>query len=166
MLSTLRRVSHYTMRAKPAPIPLRLVRAFAAFFPAYRGWFRSHVPRTEEMTAPRMQLLGALRMLGPRMMTALGDHLGVKKANVTVIVDGLEREGLVRRTKHRSDRRATLVELTPAGQVLCDRLYDDYEIAVSKLFEELTRAEQAQLLSMLERLSARLAENGPTDAVE
>ncbi|NVB41092.1 MarR family transcriptional regulator [Pseudenhygromyxa sp. WMMC2535] len=144
---------------KPTP-DRELVRAFATFFPAYRGWLRAHLPETADMTAPRMRLLGALRMLGPRKMGAVGAHLGIKKANVTALVDGLERDGLVRRVKHPRDRRATILELTQAGDELSAALYDEYEAGVAGVFEVLTRSEQRQLLALLGRVIERVNDEG------
>nr|WP_255216542.1 MarR family transcriptional regulator [Pseudenhygromyxa sp. WMMC2535] len=112
------------------------------------------------MTAPRMRLLGALRMLGPRKMGAVGAHLGIKKANVTALVDGLERDGLVRRVKHPRDRRATILELTQAGDELSAALYDEYEAGVAGVFEVLTRSEQRQLLALLGRVIERVNDEG------
>ena len=48
-------------------------------------------------------------------MSDLGDELGVTARYVTSLVDGLEKEGLVRRVPHPTDRRATIIESTPKG---------------------------------------------------
>ena len=46
---------------------------------------------------------------------ALGDELGVTRPNVTKLVDGLERGGLVERLPHPSDGRMVHAHLTPQG---------------------------------------------------
>jgi DNA-binding MarR family transcriptional regulator len=46
----------------------------------------------------------------------IGARLQVHPASVTNLIDGLERDGLVRRTPHPSDRRTTLATLTDAGR--------------------------------------------------
>jgi DNA-binding MarR family transcriptional regulator len=65
----------------------------------------------------------ALRRLAraPMAMWELAATLGVDKAYVTVIVDDLEAQGLVRRRPHPSDRRAKLVEVTRKGKDLARR---------------------------------------------
>ncbi|HEX5880868.1 MAG TPA: MarR family transcriptional regulator, partial [Actinomycetota bacterium] len=45
------------------------------------------------MTYPRMRLLHELAEEGPQIMTALRDRLGVSARTITVLVDGLERDG-------------------------------------------------------------------------
>jgi DNA-binding MarR family transcriptional regulator len=47
---------------------------------------------------------------------ALGDELGVTRPNITKLVDGLERCGLVERLPHPSDRRMVQAHLTDAGR--------------------------------------------------
>src|SRR3954452_13079407 len=66
-------------------------------------------------TPARMRLLGALHCKGPQIMCDLGEKLGVTPRQVTNLVDALEAEGLVRRTAHPTDRRATVIEITGHG---------------------------------------------------
>jgi DNA-binding MarR family transcriptional regulator len=48
-------------------------------------------------------------------MTDIGVGLNVSLTNVTKLVDGLEKDGLVRRVPHEDDKRRTWTELTDAG---------------------------------------------------
>lgn len=48
-------------------------------------------------------------------MRVMGERLQLHPTSVTNIVDRLQADGLVRRVPHPTDRRATLVEITPAG---------------------------------------------------
>ncbi len=61
-----------------------------------------------------------VRRLARRTMSMreLADALGIDPPNATVIVDGLEAQGLVRRTPHPTDRRAKVVEATRKGKEL------------------------------------------------
>ena len=53
-------------------------------------------------------------------MSVLGSRLQVHQTSVTNAVDRLEAAGLVARAPHPTDRRATLVELTPEGLALAE----------------------------------------------
>jgi DNA-binding MarR family transcriptional regulator len=104
-----------------------------------------------------MKLLGALHGGGPKIMSELGEELGVTARNVTALVDGLEGEGLVRRVPHATDRRATVIELTPAGagygrQMAAGGLLE----AIAELFRGLTPDERRQLLGLVGKLHALL----------
>ncbi len=46
----------------------------------------------------------------------MGDRLMLHQASVTNLVDRLERQDLIKRVPHPTDRRTTLAELTPAGR--------------------------------------------------
>lgn len=48
----------------------------------------------------------------------MGERLMVHPASVTNIVDRLERQGLLRRVPHQTDRRTTLAEVTEEGRAL------------------------------------------------
>ena len=50
----------------------------------------------------------------------MGDRLQVHPASVTNLVNGLERDGLVERAPHPSDRRTTLATLTPRGREVAE----------------------------------------------
>ncbi len=53
-------------------------------------------------------------------MRVMGDRLQLHPTSVTNIVDRLQADGLVLRTPHPTDRRATLVEITDAGSALLE----------------------------------------------
>jgi DNA-binding MarR family transcriptional regulator len=54
-------------------------------------------------------------------MRTIGSRLQVHQTSVTNAVDRLEAAGLVARTAHPTDRRATLVGLTAAGRTLAEK---------------------------------------------
>ncbi|HVV08524.1 MarR family winged helix-turn-helix transcriptional regulator [Amycolatopsis sp.] len=64
-----------------------------------------------------------LRRLAKRPMTMreLADELLTDRPYVTVLVDGLEERGLVRRTVHPEDRRARIVQVTDEGRAHAER---------------------------------------------
>ncbi|MBC8363558.1 MAG: MarR family transcriptional regulator [Actinobacteria bacterium] len=51
----------------------------------------------------------------------IGDRLQVHPTSVTNTIDRLEADGLVRRTPHPTDRRATLAGITSRGRALVER---------------------------------------------
>jgi len=58
---------------------------------------------------------------GAMPMGRMGERLQVHPTSVTNTVDRLEAEGLVTRIPHPTDRRTTLVEITPGGRTLVER---------------------------------------------
>ncbi|HYG96036.1 MAG TPA: MarR family transcriptional regulator [Solirubrobacterales bacterium] len=71
----------------------------------------------------RPAAFGTLRMLGqPRTMSEVANALQCDNSNVTGIVDSLEQKGLALRRPSEEDRRVKLVELTPEGRRVHERL--------------------------------------------
>lgn len=69
--------------------------------------------RSRGLPTPQLHLLSALRFGGPRRLRDPSGELGVIARNVTGLVDALQGDGLVERLPQPSDRRPTLVRLTP-----------------------------------------------------
>ena len=58
---------------------------------------------------------------GTMPMGRMGERLQVHPTSVTNTIDRLEAQGLVARIPHPTDRRTTLVEITPAGRTRVER---------------------------------------------
>ena len=58
-----------------------------------------------------------------RPMNTFSHILGCDASNITGVVDGMERKGLIRRSDHSSDRRIKMVHLQPKGEEVRDKLY-------------------------------------------
>lgn len=73
--------------------------------------------RAGSLTFSQYQLLGALRATAPDPMEPweIGRDIGAGSAQVTTLLDQLERAGLVVRAPHPQDRRRRLVHLTGQG---------------------------------------------------
>ena len=70
------------------------------------------------LTGPRASALSVIVFRGPLPMRALADAEQVRAPTITRLVAGLERLGLVRRTRDAADGRVQLVETTAAGRRL------------------------------------------------
>jgi DNA-binding MarR family transcriptional regulator len=85
-------------------------------------------------------------------MRDLGVQLGVSPRNMTAMVDALEDAHLVVRRPHPTDRRATLVELSPDGAREAEEALGPRLDAMAELFRGLTEEEQQAFATMLARL--------------
>ena len=82
----------------------RIVRALEVY---------SHeVRRTYGLTAPQLWALKTLAEKGPLTTGQLAEALLIHPSSASLLVDRLERRGLVRRTRLRTDRRFVRIELT------------------------------------------------------
>lgn len=72
--------------------------------------------------------------------------------NITTIVDGLEREGMIVRTPDPTDRRAILLELTPKGQECVAGVHAIQHSIAERFFAPLNAEERAELLRLLVKI--------------
>jgi DNA-binding MarR family transcriptional regulator len=86
----------------------------------------------------------------------LADRSGVTRATITGLLDGLERERLVRRENHAHDRRKAIVRLTPEGQSLLDGIVSGYYERVADLMLEMAEGEKRMLVDLLVKINHRL----------
>lgn len=139
----------------PTDPPRRLLEVFHTFERSFARWSQSLI-EAEGPSPARMRLLGALNCKGPTIMCGLRDELGVSARQVTNLVDALEAEGLVERTPHASDRRATVIEITPRGAALACASWEPLQAKMSAPFSDLSDEDQKALLRLMEALTDAL----------
>jgi len=84
--------------------------------------------------------------------TDLGSTLRIKRPNMVVLVESLERRGLIVRAEHEHDGRMHTLRLTPKGQTLlaqARRLSREAELRATRCW---TDRERAQVTALLRRL--------------
>ncbi|HKP72794.1 MAG TPA: MarR family transcriptional regulator [Pyrinomonadaceae bacterium] len=85
-------------------------------------------------------------------MHELGEVLLVSRANVTGLVDCLERKNFVERVADPADRRVRLVRITEAGQQLLETLAPGHYASVREMLKEIKDSEKAKLNALLIKL--------------
>jgi DNA-binding MarR family transcriptional regulator len=78
-------------------------------------------------------------------------ELNVTSPNVTYLIDGLEREGLVVRVAHPSDRRTGFVELTDKGRAIASTLVPAMAEFMALMSKGLSEDEKEQLIRLLDK---------------
>ncbi|MFF5204422.1 MarR family winged helix-turn-helix transcriptional regulator [Streptosporangium sp. NPDC000396] len=93
---------------------------------------------------------------GEKAPSQLAKSLGVSRATVTGLVDGLEREGLVVRRASAEDGRGAVVVLTARGAQRLRDMAADHFARIQALVGGLTTDERGLFLDLLERISQRI----------
>ncbi|MBM9509343.1 MarR family transcriptional regulator [Streptomyces sp. KK5PA1] len=119
--------------------------------------------RSHGLSVSRLRLLRALATTTePLRMRDLGEALDVAPRTVTSLVDALEREGLVERARHPTDRRAYLLTLTPTGRTVHARAEEIDRAALSTATATLTPTQRTTLLDLLSTLRASVPDAPPS----
>ena len=96
---------------------------------------------------------------GSRRMHELADTLAIERYNLTRLVDRLEKDGLVSRSRSSEDGRAAFVSITAAGRALRKKMWKVYQATVADLFlAQFSADERASLHAALERAAGAARE--------
>lgn len=96
---------------------------------------------------------------GTRRMSELADVMAIERYNLTRLVDRLEAEGLVTRSRASDDGRGAYAAITENGKVLRKKMWKIYEGAVDELFLAQFDDEQQRFFSDALERAARAARN-------
>ena len=87
----------------------------------------------------------------------LSDMMLVNRANITSLVDRMEKSDFIARTPAPDDRRCNIVKLTSRGKKLLAQVEPLYTRQVKKAMACLREAEQKRLIAALEKIRNRLS---------
>jgi MarR family 2-MHQ and catechol resistance regulon transcriptional repressor len=104
------------------------------------------------LTVSRFGVLEALYHLGPMRASQLAEKLLRSGGDLTLVIRNLERDGLVRRERERTDGRAYRVRLTAAGARRIRQVFGAHLRDLVREFAVLTRGEQGQLSRLCKKL--------------
>ncbi|MDA0183994.1 MarR family transcriptional regulator [Solirubrobacter phytolaccae] len=105
----------------------------------------------ETLDQPSHQTLRHLLAWGPMRPTALAEVLGTGASYVSKIVGRLEEDGLVQRSTDPSDRRASLVTLTEAGEVAARGVYELGDRMIAEVLSGWSAADVRRYTDLTER---------------
>ena len=122
---------------------------------------------TDKQLSRHKSSLGRIRVLmqllrAPGQAAApgeLAERMGVTPATVTGLLDGLESDGLVERTRSAEDRRSVRARLTPGGRKFLDRVMPERFLIISRLMARLSEGDRRALVRLLDTISMGLRES-------
>lgn len=114
------------------------------------------------LTVPRLMAMHALLDEERLPMSELAAALHLSPPLATRMVDELSERALIERFADSTDRRRVLVRLTAAGRKAFDSAYDESEVLIGGVLEQMTTQEADALIVGLEALTRVLhADSGP-----
>ncbi len=90
---------------------------------------------------------------GAASQQRLAGRIGVDRTTMVALIDALEEKRLVRRRRDPSDRRAYIVEATPAGRKTLQGALKAVKLAEQQALASLTATEAAAFKQTLQRLA-------------
>lgn len=106
----------------------------------------------EKLTISQFGVLEALHHLGSMCQRDVARKILKSTANITTVIDNLEKRGLVERERSDTDRRYITLHLTQEGAALIQRIFPSHLQGVVKAFQCLTKDEQQTLGDLCKKL--------------
>lgn len=107
---------------------------------------------TESLTPPQFAVLVKINQLGQVSQNQLGRLVDIDRATVQGIVLRLSQRRLITRSEDPQHKRRLLLSLSNDGKSLLKRYLKQAPLVSRKTLEPLNRAEQRELLALLERM--------------
>lgn len=116
--------------------------------------------RESGLPAPHFMVLKTLACAGPTRSSDLAALLGVKSPAASMLVQGLESEGLISRAHDTSDNRVVRVSLTPEGSARLERAEGYRRELMKRLTSGLTPDDLRDFARIMDALAEGASESG------
>ncbi|MBT1074030.1 MarR family winged helix-turn-helix transcriptional regulator [Geobacter grbiciae] len=107
------------------------------------------------LTISQFGVLEALLHKGPLCQRDIAAKILKSTGNITMVIDNLEKQDLVRRERDMEDRRYLTVHLTEKGTILINKVFADVEASIVAEMSTLSADEQEQLGSLCKKLGLK-----------
>lgn len=113
----------------------------------------------------RTKLLMLIERLGPQRASDIADVFALAPRTVTESIDGLERQGLVRRDPDPKDRRVKRIALTDAGRAAIAASEPTRRTLIDRVFGVLEPGEREELARLVAKLGNAVAREEDGDGL-
>lgn len=107
---------------------------------------------THKLTISQFGVLEALYHLGPMCQRDLARKILKSTGNITMVIDNLEKRGLVSRERDPQDRRYFIIKLTDEGSRLIQAIFPEHARRIAATLSVLTDEELLELGRLCKKL--------------
>jgi len=105
------------------------------------------------LTVSQFAVLEILYHKGDLKICEIIDKILSTGGNMTVVIDNLVKQNLVKRCTDSNDRRVNLISITEEGRNLISDIFPKHLENINEIFSGLTSEEKKNLISLLKKLS-------------
>ena len=107
---------------------------------------------TSGLSYSQFAVLEALYHIGPLHLGELARRILKSSGNITLVIDNLQKRGLVKRQQQGNDKRFFLATITPVGRKLIAKIFPNHARQIVEIMGRLTLAEQEELGRLCRKL--------------
>jgi len=117
---------------------------------------KSHTRRVSHLnlTNPQFNVLETLNSEGSMSLKDISKKLNVTGANITCVMDNLEKQNFAERIPSRTDRRIINAKMTETGKRVFNEINPLYVESITEETNNLNDDEKVQLLELLTKLKS------------
>lgn len=131
---------------------------------AFVNWHKAFMKVLDpyKLTYSQWIILQTLITFGiPMSPSELNKYLTIEGTSISILIDGIENRGLIRRRRSRVDRRMVKVSLTGQGQELLAEIDPQISRLIENIFGLLSAAERKHLIALCRKIrDASVINNG------
>lgn len=106
----------------------------------------------KDLSIARFEALKYLHKAGPKQLNDISKEILVTSANITYVIDSLEKAGFVKRTYSNNDRRVIKAEITKSGKNKVVSILPTYSTKLAAITSCLNAGEHKEIMRLLEKL--------------
>ncbi len=110
-----------------------------------------------KISCPQMVAMGLAAERSEVTVGEIARVLSSEKSSVSVLLERLVREKLMRRRHDVKDRRLVWMSLTPKGRKVIDQIMDQKRMSVKAIFGKISAGERTQYLTILKKATGSLS---------
>lgn len=112
-----------------------------------------------KLTISQFGVLEALYYLGPMCQKEISSKILKSTANITTVIDNLEKRSYVKRIRQKDDRRYITIHLTDKGKVALEKILPQHIDEVVKCMSVLSKNEKSELYKISKKLGLSNKQN-------
>lgn len=120
----------------------------------------SRIMTAANLSVSQFGVLEALLHKGPLCQRDIAAKILKSTGNMTLVIDNLEKGGLVQRVRDNEDRRFLTIHLTPSGKELIEKVFAEVQAAIVAEMSILTASEQETLGGLCKKLGLKGGSKG------
>lgn len=111
------------------------------------------------ISTPKMRALAVLSVVDGMLIRELAIYAVVEQSTLSRALEGLDRDGLIRRETDKEDSRATRVFITDQGRAAFERHWPAMAQSYEQMFRDISESEQQAFVATLQKILRNVRRN-------
>jgi DNA-binding MarR family transcriptional regulator len=111
------------------------------------------------LSTPKMRALANLAIMDGILIGELAVYSVVEQSTLSRALDGLHKDGLIRREVDKDDNRATRIFITPAGRKMFETLWPRMAESYGRMFQGIDKGQQQAFIATLQTILGNIRQH-------